>query len=114
KEVRRDRKITRVNPSATDQVIGHVHVGTIEDIDLAVATAKAALPAWSQKPVEERARLLEMLADKMQERKFDLAALQVLEVGKGWREADGDVAEAIDFCRYYARHMRRLGSPQRM
>ena len=47
--------------------------------------------------------LLEKLADRLEQDRFDLAALQTLEVSKPWREADADVAEAIDFCRYYAR-----------
>lgn len=38
----------------------------------------------------------------MRERKFYLAALMTYEVGKTWKEADADVAEAIDFCDYYA------------
>jgi RHH-type proline utilization regulon transcriptional repressor/proline dehydrogenase/delta 1-pyrroline-5-carboxylate dehydrogenase len=39
---------------------------------------------------------------------------QVLEVCKPWDQADGDVAEAIDFCRYYARDMRKLSMPQKV
>ena len=35
-------------------------------------------------------------------------ALEILEAGKSWIEADADVAEAIDFCRFYARVMRDL------
>ena len=45
----------------------------------------------------------------MRRRRFELAAWQVYECGKGWREADADVAEAIDFCRYaYALEAREL------
>ena len=43
----------------------------------------------------------------MQQR-FELAALEVLEAGKPWREADADVCEAIDFLEYYGREMLRL------
>jgi RHH-type proline utilization regulon transcriptional repressor/proline dehydrogenase/delta 1-pyrroline-5-carboxylate dehydrogenase len=68
-----------------------------------VATAVRAWPAWRDRPLEERAQLLEHLADRLQTDRLQLAALQVLEVGKPWKEADADVAEAIDFCRYYAR-----------
>ena len=50
----------------------------------------------------------------MRRRRFDLAALQVFEVGKPWREADADVAEAIDFCMYYAREAERLAAPRRV
>ena len=44
----------------------------------------------------------------MRKRRFELAAWQVYECGKQWREADADVAEAIDFCEYYAREAVRL------
>ena len=47
----------------------------------------------------------------MRRRRFELAAWEVYECGKPWREADADVAEAIDFCEYYAREMRRLAAP---
>ena len=48
-------------------------------------------------------------AERFRERRFELAAWIVYESGKPWREADADVAEAIDFCEYYAREMLRLG-----
>ena len=38
----------------------------------------------------------------MRRRRFELAAWEVYECGKPWREADADVGEAIDFCEYYA------------
>ena len=47
----------------------------------------------------------------MRNRKFELAAWMVYECGKTWAEADGDVAEAIDFCMYYAQQMRLLAVP---
>ena len=49
----------------------------------------------------------------MRERRFELAAWEVFECGKPWREADADVAEAIDFCEFYAREMLRLAEPRR-
>ena len=58
--------------------------------------------------VETRARILERTADLLSQRRFELAALEVFETGKTWREADADVCEAIDFCRYYAGEMCRL------
>ena len=51
-------------------------------------------------------------AQIMRERKFYYAAWMTYEVGKSWAEADGDVAEAIDFCEFYARECLRLGGPQ--
>jgi RHH-type proline utilization regulon transcriptional repressor/proline dehydrogenase/delta 1-pyrroline-5-carboxylate dehydrogenase len=49
----------------------------------------------------------------MSHRRFELAAWEIFEVGKPWREADADVAEAIDFLRYYADEMDRLAQPAR-
>jgi RHH-type proline utilization regulon transcriptional repressor/proline dehydrogenase/delta 1-pyrroline-5-carboxylate dehydrogenase len=41
-------------------------------------------------------------------RRNDVAALEVFEAGKPWKEADADVCEAIDFCEYYGREILRL------
>jgi RHH-type proline utilization regulon transcriptional repressor/proline dehydrogenase/delta 1-pyrroline-5-carboxylate dehydrogenase len=49
----------------------------------------------------------------MRRDKARLSALEVLEAGKNWTEADADVAEAIDFCNFYAAVMREMGSPRR-
>ncbi len=93
----------RYCPSQKDWHIATVTLATREDVDNALSSAARAWASWRDLPVEERALLLDKLADRMQAERFDLAALQTLEVGKPWREADADVAEAIDFCRYYAR-----------
>lgn len=113
-EVRTSRTIHRINPSNTGETVGHVCAAGTPEAEQAIQVALAAQSAWARTPAEERAHLLDRLADRLAQEKFSLAALQVLEVGKGWREADGDVAEAIDFCRYYARDMRRLAKPQRV
>ena len=49
----------------------------------------------------------------MRRRRFELAAWEVYECGKQWREADADVAESIDYCEYYGREMLRLAEPRR-
>ncbi len=49
----------------------------------------------------------------MRRDKAELCALEILEAGKNWSEADADVAEAIDFCNFYASAMRDLGQPHR-
>jgi RHH-type proline utilization regulon transcriptional repressor/proline dehydrogenase/delta 1-pyrroline-5-carboxylate dehydrogenase len=50
----------------------------------------------------------------MRRRRDELAAWEIFETGKSWSEADADVAEAIDFCEFYAREMIRLGRPRRL
>ena len=47
-------------------------------------------------------------AELMRAELFELAALEVLEAGKTWREADADVGEAIDFLEYYGRESLRM------
>ena len=76
---------------------------------LAVSSAREAFGPWSRTPPAERAAVLVRAAEIMRRRRFDLAAWEVYECGKPWREADGDVAEAIDFCEFYAREMIRPG-----
>src|SRR5436309_3795251 len=56
----------------------------------------------------ERASLLLRVAEIIRKRKFEFNAWLVFEVGKNWAEADGDVAETIDFCEFYAREALRL------
>ncbi|MBP7141480.1 MAG: proline dehydrogenase family protein [Opitutaceae bacterium] len=99
------------NPARPAHVLGEWAMASIADADLAVSAAAAALPSWRSTPVETRAGLLERVADLMASRRFSLCALEIREAGKPWIEADADVSEAIDFCRYYALEMRRLAKP---
>ena len=108
-----ERLASSINPAAPHEIIGAVAEGGVAEAELAVQAARRAFPAWGRAPVAERAAVLERAAAIMERRRYELAALEVLEVGKSWREADADVREAIDFCIYYARQMRRLGEPQR-
>lgn len=103
--------VASINPARPAQIIGHWARATIADADSAVAAAQAAFPKWRATPVEDRAQLLERAADLMESRRLALNALLILEAGKPWLEADGDISEAIDFCRFYAVEMRRLAKP---
>jgi RHH-type proline utilization regulon transcriptional repressor/proline dehydrogenase/delta 1-pyrroline-5-carboxylate dehydrogenase len=108
-----DNWIESINPSHSRQVVGRCAQATAEQARQAIAAAKAAFGDWRQSPTSSRAELLAKVADELLRRRFELAATEVLECGKPWREADADVAEAIDFCRYYAREARRLGQPRK-
>jgi RHH-type proline utilization regulon transcriptional repressor/proline dehydrogenase/delta 1-pyrroline-5-carboxylate dehydrogenase len=48
-------------------------------------------------------------AQFMREHRYEIAAWEVFEVAKSWKEADADVVEAIDFCEYYAREAFAMG-----
>jgi RHH-type transcriptional regulator, proline utilization regulon repressor / proline dehydrogenase / delta 1-pyrroline-5-carboxylate dehydrogenase len=104
----------RVNPSKSSEVVAEVHMADTALAEKAIQSAHKAYHSWRKTNPETRAALLDRVADLMQQTKYQLMATQILEVGKPWAEADGDVAEAIDFLRYYARHMRELAKPQRV
>jgi RHH-type proline utilization regulon transcriptional repressor/proline dehydrogenase/delta 1-pyrroline-5-carboxylate dehydrogenase len=103
--------VPSVNPAKPSQMIGSWARATVADAEAAVTAAQAAFPKWRATPVDERAKMLERAADLMESRRLELNALLILEAGKPWLEADGDVSEAIDFCRFYAIEMRKLGKP---
>lgn len=100
--------IDSVNPSNFSEVIGKVGLISVEQAEQAMQAAKAAFPGWRRTPVKERAGILRKAADLLEQRRAELSAWIVLEVGKPVKEADGEVSEAIDFCRYYADEMERL------
>ncbi len=104
--------LSSVNPSKPSQCIGRVELATSADVEAALKTVHEGAKTWGRTSVEERTRLVDALGAWMFERRYELAAWMVYEVGKTWREADADVAEAIDFCHYYASEMRRLGTPR--
>ncbi len=103
----------RFDPSNDSRVASRAQFASAEQAERAIAAAHRAYPAWRDTPVAERAALLRRTADEFEKRRFEISAWMAYEVGKPWREADADVAEAIDFCRYYAKEMERLDTPQR-
>src|SRR5437867_2520022 len=106
--------LTARNPARPEEVVGVVSAAVPEDVDEAVARAVAGGRSWAATPASDRMAVLAKAADLLRQRRFELAALEVFEVGKGWRDADADVAEAIDFLEYYRRQMRRLSEPIRL
>src|SRR5262245_434451 len=108
----RARTFQSVNPCNRSQVIGRFSEGTREDAEQAVEAAARAYPAWSRTSAEQRWKIIVRIAAILRQRKHEFSAMMVLEEAKSWPEADGDTAEAIDFCEFYARDMERLAQPQ--
>ncbi|KAF5408218.1 MAG: 1-pyrroline-5-carboxylate dehydrogenase [Candidatus Udaeobacter sp.] len=107
-----DKMFSSVNPSQPDQIVGYAAEAGIPEADRAVAAARAAFEKWRRTSFEQRCQLLQRVAEILERRRFELSALEVFEVGKPWAQADGDIAEAIDFCTFYARQMRLIGRPR--
>ena len=101
-----------INPAAPTETIGRVAVAGREEAERALASAADFFPEWRNTSVKERAAVLFRAAELMRRRRMELAGWELFEVGKGWREADADVAEAIDYLEYYGREMMRLSAPR--
>jgi RHH-type proline utilization regulon transcriptional repressor/proline dehydrogenase/delta 1-pyrroline-5-carboxylate dehydrogenase len=95
--------VFHVTPNNKTRFATCTNPATIQDFEMAVASAKKAWPAWRDLPLETRAARVNELGARLERDRVRLAAMEVHEQAKPQREADADVAEAIDFCRYYAR-----------
>ena len=103
KRVRTQDKIKSINPAKPSQIVGLHQKAGKEQVEPAITAALHAFESWSRTSVEERASLLFRVGDLLRQRKFEFCAWLSFEVSKNWAEADGDVAETIDFCEYYAK-----------
>jgi malonate-semialdehyde dehydrogenase (acetylating)/methylmalonate-semialdehyde dehydrogenase len=81
------------NPS-TGEVIARVPCCTREEVEQAIAAAKAAYPAWSGTPAVKRVQVLYNLRDLLVQHMDELTRLVAFENGKAWEEAQGDVLKA--------------------
>jgi len=105
------QRLASLNPAKPSEIVGTVAAAAPRHVDLALEAAWQAFPAWAGRPAEDRAAILVKLAASMRRRKLELAAWETLEASKNWGEAEADVAEAIDFCEYYARQALEFAKP---
>lgn len=104
-------RIKSMDPSSRDRLVGTVAMANRAHVDEAVAAASDAGAAWRDLGAKRRGEYLKRMAHLMRDTLFELAAWEVFECGKGWREATGDICEAIDFCEYYALGAELLEQP---
>jgi len=107
-EARQGRTFEDRNPANTSELVGIFPSSTKEDVDDAVAAAKAALQKWRLFPAPRRAEILYRTAEALVKRKEELARDMTREMGKPLSETRGDVQEAIDMTYYMAGEGRRL------
>src|SRR5690606_7640463 len=89
------RKQDVFNPS-TGKVARQVVLSTLDDLNAAVAAAKAAAPAWADTPPVKRARIMNRFLGLMNQHTDALAAMITAEHGKVFTDAQGEVARGID------------------
>lgn len=93
--------ITTVNP-ATEEPIGRVPAATAEDVNAAVAAAKAAQPAWAAKSIFERGALLRALAATFRARAQDILNMEATDTGNTIAKLGADVQIAAAYLEYFA------------
>jgi acyl-CoA reductase-like NAD-dependent aldehyde dehydrogenase len=93
---------------ATEDVLAEVARAGVSDVDAAVASAKAALPAWRALAPGDRAARLHALADVLADAREELATLEARNAGKTISDARGEMDMVLDTFRYYA------GAPERL
>ncbi|NTV66023.1 MAG: aldehyde dehydrogenase family protein, partial [Oscillochloris sp.] len=105
---RSGKTFERRNPADTREVVGTFQDSTAEDVNAAVAAARAAFPAWSQVPAPRRGEILLRAAEILQSRKDSYSRDLTREMGKPLFEAGGDIVEAIGMAQYAGGEGRRM------
>jgi RHH-type transcriptional regulator, proline utilization regulon repressor / proline dehydrogenase / delta 1-pyrroline-5-carboxylate dehydrogenase len=102
------------NPSRPDEVVGRVTSARPGDVEQAVRGALKGWQGWRETAAGHRIDILRRAASLMRKQRDELTAWEIFECGKPWREADADIAEAIDFLEFYAAEWHRLAPPARL
>src|SRR6266853_149206 len=97
--------IVDASPIDTGVMLGRFATATTEQVGRAVAAAKAAQRDWAHRPWRDRLAILRRAASLIRERKFELAAIMALEVGKSRLESMGDAEESADLIDYYGQEL---------
>jgi 1-pyrroline-5-carboxylate dehydrogenase len=112
RRIETSKRIRSLNPANPEEVVGSVSSASKAEAAQAIEAAAKAFESWKHLSLPQRAEYLFRAAELLRRRRFDYDALLVYEVGKSWVEADGDIAESIDFLEFYAREALRYGQQQ--
>jgi len=112
RRVKTEAKTQSLNPAKPSEVVGVFAAAGASEVEPAMQAALKAFESWKYTSWEERTNLLFRVARLLRERKFEMMAWMVFEVGKNWAEADADIAELIDFTEFYAMEALRLSKAE--
>lgn len=97
------------DPSRHNEVSYKFAYADFDQVEHALVTADRARSSWASKSIGERAEILHRAAQELSRIRGEAIAAMVRDAGKAPTEADVEVSEAIDFCRYYAEGLDRDG-----
>jgi aldehyde dehydrogenase (NAD+) len=100
--------IPNINPSNTNEIVGHYARATADDVKRAIAAAKAGFPAWSRSGLLERHAILRKASDEILARKDELGRLLSREEGKTLAEGIGETIRAAQIFDFFAGEVLRL------
>ncbi len=100
-------KIEVRNP-ANDQAFATVTVCTEGDVQHALETSEKAQPAWQALPAHDRALYIHAIAKQIKQERDHFARLLVMEQGKTYPEALGEVDDTVRYLSYSAEAARRI------
>ena len=96
------------NPALLRDCLGEFPLSTKEDVNDALAAARAAFPSWSATPAPTRGQIIGNMGRLLMKYKDDVVRLETREIGKTLKESAGSVQEAIDTCLFFQSEGRRL------
>jgi acyl-CoA reductase-like NAD-dependent aldehyde dehydrogenase len=104
------KTIPSINPAQPKEVVGYIQSATIEELNEAVASAKAATKTWRKMTGSARGDILYKTANILERRLAEIAETMTREMGKTFAEAKGETARGVAILRYYAGEgMRKIG-----
>lgn len=106
--LRSEHVLADINPSDTRDAVGHYSVASASDVDAAVAAARAAFPAWSMTPPQQRSEILDRVGSEILARGQELGRLLSREEGKTLPEGIGEVVRAGQLFKFFAGEAVRL------
>ena len=102
-----DQSVANINPSDTNDVVGHYAQASAGQVDEALDAANRAVLTWGQSPLEVRYQVLMAIGNELIERSAELGELLAREEGKTRAEGVGEVYRSGQFFHYFAAEVHR-------
>lgn len=117
REILEDRRVRDIFDTSRHHENVHAArfaLAEVEDIDAAVAVAKADPDGWREKTPAQRHAVLSQVAMELRRTRGDLIGSAAANSGKVFTESDVEVSEAIDFAEYYPFSVRTFAEPRNL
>ncbi|EQA35108.1 putative delta-1-pyrroline-5-carboxylate dehydrogenase [Leptospira inadai serovar Lyme str. 10] len=101
-----------LNPANLSETVATIGYANRDLAEQAVSICSDFSKTWKERDPSERSAILRNAARILRKSKDELTALILLEVGKGVKDTDAEIAEAIDFCEFYAQESDKLAFPR--